>query len=188
MTIIYLGIAWMVGIVLASQFSLPEELWSLIAVVSLLAATLLRKTDQPKTLCLMLAFLGFGGLRLTLADTALDSGQVAYFNGQDEVALTGMTIRDVDVRDKSQTVRVRAELIELTDGSAQEVDGKVLLTLPALPAFEYGTQIRALGDLKEPVSGGEFDFKIDNVFLFSRCKNHGAVLFQMYGAVTPDPV
>jgi competence protein ComEC len=158
MTIIYVGIAWLVGLVAAAMTAGPLWLWLAIGIGALLAAVLLRHHPEPRRWLVLVAFFCLGAARYESAAPTIDPGHVAYFNGTGEVVLIGAVAEEPVVRDQRIQLRLEAESVISVDGR-QPVEGLVLLTAGRYPVHPYGTRLQLQGELRAPADHPEYDIR-----------------------------
>ncbi len=158
MTIIYLGIAWLVGIALGAALDLPLWSWLISGFAAFLLALAFRR-QRPALYLLLLGVLLLGAARLTFASRPINETHVANFNGTGEVVLTGLVVEEPDIRDRYQRLSLEAEKIELPDGSSQEVEGLILLETGRYPIIRYGVRLQVTGELENPPADPEFDWR-----------------------------
>ena len=158
MTIIYLGIAWLVGIALGAALDLPLWSWLISGLVACLLASLFHR-HRPALYLVLLGALLLGAARLTLASLPIGESHVAHFNGASELILTGLVVEEPDIRDRYQQLTLEAEQIELPDGSSQKVEGLVLLETGRYPVIPYGARLQVTGELEKPPADPDFDWR-----------------------------
>ncbi len=158
MTIIYLGIAWLVGIALGAALDLPLWSWLVSGLVACLLASLFHR-HRPALYLILLGALLLGAARLTLASLPIGESHVAHFNGAGELILTGPVVEEPDIRDRYQQLTLEAEEIELPDGSSREVEGLVLLETGRYPIIPYGARLQVTGELEKPPADPDFDWR-----------------------------
>jgi competence protein ComEC len=159
MAIIYLGIAWLIGLWLASVVSVPVWLWLLGGAGSLITAVIFHQQSRPSLLLGCLGLMCLGAVRYNVSIPQIDQNHVAYYNDREEIALTGLVSQEPEVRDRSIGLRLQAEKILLTDGSSRKVNGLVQLTAPRYPVIPYGARVQAAGRLATPGADPEFDYR-----------------------------
>ena len=168
MLIISLTIAWLTGLWLASTMKGDAHVWMLAGSLCWIAAFLgraffFRRTrHQTWPLSIGLAHLGISALAggyYIVALPVVDTGHIAYYNGQQEVVVTGLVIDEPDIRDQNIFLRVEAENIILAGGQLRPLEGLILVQVPRFPVIPYGAQIQLSGTLESPVSSPTFDYK-----------------------------
>ncbi len=179
MTLVYLAVAWAVGIWLS------RWLWSLgvfgctapapwlwvAALAAPLAGLIAARRWPPRwpaasLALLMLLFLLLGALRFHLSPftPCVTPQDLAHYNGSPErpvrATVTGVVLRPPDERDTRLRVRIEAESIAL--GQGQEplpVAGRALFTVDRYPGLRYGDRIAVRGQLEAPPVFEGFDYR-----------------------------
>ncbi len=160
MLIISLAIAWLLGIWVGSKANVIDSLWFAAALTTTLAAILLYRRQRLFRLFLphlAIFFLAAGYYVFSLP--IIDQTHIGYYNGQQEVVVTGLVVDEPDIRDQSVLLRVEAENIIVSGGQLIPVKGLILITTPRFPIVAYGTQVQLIGNLETPGEGASFDYK-----------------------------
>ncbi len=158
MSLIYLSVAWVVGIFLGSKFSPPLAL-VLVGLIPLPLLFVFRqqlKTIVLTSLCLV-TLVG-GALCFQSSLPAIDESQLRFYNDGETVEVRGMISDYPEVRDKTTHLRLTTTAIKVGD-EWQPVAGKALLFVPRYPAYEYGDVLRVSGELETPPQLDGFDYK-----------------------------
>lgn len=166
MRLVYLGLAWILGIGLGTRYSPPWLALALLVGGSLLFSVIFRhrKSWVWAGICLALLFGGW------LRSQAIPEGDalMAYRGFYD---LRGVVAADPDVRDPYTVLRLEAQEIREPEGVWERVSGTALIYAPVYPAldaarefpyYRYGDRLQVRGTLRSPRSaGGEgrFDLK-----------------------------
>ncbi len=161
MNLLYLGIAWLLGIVAADQWHLADVRWSAaVAFLTLLAYVYMRRRDQRAALLLAcVCTFSVGVVRYDLAAPNLDGGQLAYYNDSPRViTLIGTVVGEPDVRDRSIQLRVAAQNLT-TDSGFRKVDGVALVNVFRFPEIAYGSRVQITGNLLTPPESEDFSYK-----------------------------
>ncbi|MBN1369920.1 MAG: DNA internalization-related competence protein ComEC/Rec2 [Dehalococcoidaceae bacterium] len=74
---------------------------------------------------------------------------LSFYNGSVGVELRGIIDREVELRDRTQHLRVSALEIRV-DGFWQKTDGEVLVFVPRYPEYSYGDEVLLEGKLEAP--------------------------------------
>lgn len=159
MTLLYLGVAWLGGILLAAWLRPP--LLPVAASLSLPAGALIlgrrHRGVRLASTCALFALLG--ALRLLSAVPAFDARHVASYNDTPDVVLEGVVADEPDVRDRFVNLRVAVRRLQV-EGTWHEVQGTVLVQAPRYPtAYAYGDVIRAQGNLETPPVFEDFSYR-----------------------------
>jgi competence protein ComEC len=136
-TLIYLGCAWVAGILLGARFNLPPALISvgLIPLLFLFRRRQNRKTAVVASLCLF-AFFG-GALYLQSTQPIINEEHLAFYNDQGAVVLRGVVSDQPELRDRTSHLRLSATAINSANGW-RRVSGTALLFLPRCLSYSYG--------------------------------------------------
>ncbi|MGF1504186.1 MAG: ComEC/Rec2 family competence protein, partial [Anaerolineae bacterium] len=162
MTIVYLVAGWLAGIAAARAFgeAVVWWVWLLMGVVAAAAAILLRSRDERAALLAgSTALFLLGGMAYTLATPEFVPEDVAAYNDEGRVALTGRIVAMPDVRDTHVNLRVRAETLEPEGDDRHNVNGLVLVQAPRGTDYAYGDMVRVLGELNTPPAFDTFSYR-----------------------------
>jgi competence protein ComEC len=183
MTLIILGLAWLVGTALARWLEPPLPILGLLAVPALAAALLWRREPGPRLAALCALALLAGAARLVWATPHFGPDDLAYYNDSGQVRLVGVVADEPDVRDTYQNLRLRSESLTIdqvgvglvptpvagsTPGAgtrpaptadARPVEGLVLVRVPRYPAHAYGERLSVTGELETPPIFEDFSYK-----------------------------
>jgi competence protein ComEC len=158
MTTLYLGIAWLAGIYLASVVDVPGWVpW--LAIPLPLAVSLLWWREWRVRLggfCALVLLLG--ALRYDLALPHFDESTLAYHNGRGDATVVGLVADEPDVRETYVNLKVAARHLEL-EGQRREVKGLALVRAPRYPPYSYGDELQVEGELKTPPEFEDFSYK-----------------------------
>ncbi len=158
MTIIYVGIAWLVGLAVGALTAGPLWSWLAIGLGALLMALLFRRHPEPRRWLVLLAFFCLGAARYESAAPTIDPDHVAYYNDAGEVIVTGTVIEEPAVRDQRVQLRLEAQSIVTAEG-VRPVEGLVLLTTGRYPIQPYGTRLQLQGELSAPADHPQYDIR-----------------------------
>jgi len=159
MQLVYLVAAWLAGIALAQLVSAPLWLWGIGGSLTLVGLILARRSFGWRLVfgCVLLFIMG--AARLTLAVPQFDEDDLATYNDQGFLTLEGLIVDAPEVRDTSINLRVRAEMMTLSDGEQRAVKGLVLVEAPRVETYRYGDPVRVRGDLRTPPVLGDFSYR-----------------------------
>jgi competence protein ComEC len=158
MWLLYVSCAWVVGIFLGSELSLP---WLALA-LGLIPFTLIpflrnsTKTLIVAGLC-VLALLG-GGLRFASSLPELNEHSLRFYNDAGTVEIEGVVAEEPDIRDRYCLLTFSATEISL-NGETERVSGTALIRVARYPAYRYGDVLKVTGELETPASSDDFDYK-----------------------------
>ncbi len=171
MALVYLTVAWCVGIWLAHQcwtiglISCETPGWAfvMVAMCSAGLAVLWRREPSRRWPAVLLAFALLGAWRYQQRPFVVcpAATTLATYNGSvaapTRAVIEGVIVGYPDVRDTRTLYHVRADTLIL-GGQARPVQGDVRVEAPRYPAFAYGDRVRASGQLITPPSFDDFDY------------------------------
>ncbi|MDM8518453.1 DNA internalization-related competence protein ComEC/Rec2 [Anaerolineales bacterium HSG6] len=136
--LIWFGIAWLLGIILADSLHVPNVLFVSLVLPALSAMILYRHEPRIKQSAMFGLALCLGGLWLNTFQPTIDQNYIAYYNDQpDWVTVVGTVVDEPDMRDYHINLRVWVESIQFDDLSkvirlkeAMNEDAGVSNTLP----------------------------------------------------------
>lgn len=174
--LLWVSLAFLAGIVLASVVQLHYILWIDLAFVVLVMAYLahrflarsraldlrgvrlpLRRTVLLGLVSLAAAFLGAARYQLSIPPQT--SSQVSWYNDAGyDVLVSGTLIEPPDVRDTYTNLRLQTA--EIDTGNYQfNVHGLVLARVPPNQEFQYGEHLRLRGRLATPPANEDFSYR-----------------------------
>jgi competence protein ComEC len=158
MWLLYVSCAWVAGVFLGSNVSLPwlALLLGLIPFALIPFLPSIRKTLIVAGLCL-LALLG-GGLRFPSSLPPADEHSLQFYNDKGITEIQGMVAEEPDIRDRSCLLTFSASEI-ITNDERKEVSGTALIQVPRYPAYRYGDVLKVTGNLETPQPFDNFDYK-----------------------------
>lgn len=160
MTILYLTFAWVAGIIVA--FYVDESLpfgWAALVCATLFAFTwpyTARRHVAFGLACLVFFF--FGAFRLQAARPEASPEHIANLNNQGFVTLYGVVTEEPDLYDSYTNVRVKVDEAQWL-GTTHQVEGVVLVRLPANSPIAYGDRLMATGELHAPPTMDAFEYR-----------------------------
>jgi competence protein ComEC len=160
MTLIYLGCAWLAGILLGSLLHLPSEFVGLLTILPLASFLLWRKEWPVRLISVFFLFLLLGILRFnaTAPLQSFGEGHIGHYNDQGWVRIEGIVSGEPDVRDTYTNLPVEVSRIEV-DGQEHEVIGTVLVRAPHYPQYDYGDELEIEGLLETPPVLEDFSYR-----------------------------
>ena len=165
MLLLYVALAWLLGILLANALLPPWQALLVLVLVVLLSIALARSWDDGRrgryirltAWCALALLLGAG--RLLLVVPHRDATTLATYNEAGWVTLEGVVVGEPDERDAYTNLSVEAEQLALADGEVLEVEGRCLVRVNRYPQRRYGDRIRAEGLLEAPPAYGPFSYR-----------------------------
>lgn len=156
MTLVWLVLAWLAGIGVSTNSSIPWWIWIVLAVLPVPGLFIWKQ--RTARLIFVAAFLfALGGLRTSLVPS--QGSELASFNGVGFVTVEGVIDDAPIVRDAQINLRVRAQKIQVRDEEEQPVAGVMLVQTPNVGTFRYGDPVRVQGQLVIPPESGDFSYR-----------------------------
>ena len=159
MLVVYLGIAWFLGLWLASVVSLDWPVWLAAAGVGLGTAVLARKKQAIRWGAACVMVLALGAIRYGTAVPTIDAQHIAYYNGTRNVTITGLVVDEPDVSDRFVNLRVAVDSIQVSGGAQLPMQGVVQVQTYRFPVINYGSRLRVTGILETPPEGETFSYR-----------------------------
>lgn len=108
-------------------------------------------------LCAVLLFLGMWRYDLSVQQKNV-AGNISRFNDQNEIIFEGVVVSEPDIRQDQIKYTVQAKEIFL-DPKQKNIIGKVLVTLPRYPEYEFGQKLKIEGKILTPKIYKDFSYK-----------------------------
>jgi competence protein ComEC len=170
--LLWVSLAFLGGLLLASRLDLPTLLWLGLALLALglsvLARLLLPRRGRPLLrlepaawflLLACLAGLFFGATRYRAAQPVRDAHFIAWYNDRDyEVLVTGTLLEPPDERDTYANLRLQVSSVDTGDESLP-VTGLLLARIDPGSGLHYGDVLRLRGHLQTPPENEEFSYR-----------------------------
>lgn len=152
----------------------------------------------------------FGVWRFMISAPETNSNQLQFYNDQPEATVfEGIVVAEPDIREDRIKLTVLAEKIYLDKDHTIKAKGKILVTVPRFPKYNYGDKLKITCLIKTPAEFDDFSYKnyLAKSDIYSVCyhpkierlsSNHGstflgALLFvkdkfkDTIGQILPEP-
>lgn len=172
--LVWVSLAFLAGIALASYLSLPVWVWAVFAVLFMILAIFVRRFSPFESLrashptfhflfqpffFLLFFFLFLGSARYQFSVPNFDAFHVAFYNDRNyDLLLTGHLVEPPDYRDSYTNLRLQVTAVDTGDGDLP-VEGLLLARVDANQPFHYGEIIRLRGKLKTPPENEDFSYR-----------------------------
>jgi len=163
----WLSLAFLAGIVLASQVSLTYDIWLILAGVFLLIALRPRRpagwlhlsTRTYLIIVLSLVSFSLGGFNYQIRQPKIDAFHIAWYNDREyDLLVTGTIADPPDYRDTYTNLRLNVESVDTGSGDLP-VEGELLVRVFPNETYQYGERIRIRGKLATPPENEEFSYR-----------------------------
>jgi competence protein ComEC len=168
MPLLWLSLAFIAGILLASLWSLPVVTWSVLAGIAFIICLVLwilyarhRISTSHRLLfsLVLLAVFFLGAARYRSTIPRLDAYYIAWYNDREyEVLVTGTLTDPPDERDAYTNLRLEVTGVDTGDGTLP-VHGLMLARVLPGGDWHYGDVIRLRGHLKTPPENEDFSYQ-----------------------------
>ena len=158
MTLLYLSIAWVAGILLGARW-LPPPVILVTGVTPLFFLPFFLKYKKVillTSLCLF-TFLG-GALYYHTVFTPVNDQQLRAYNDRGIVKIQGMVSTEPEIENLTSTFSLSAEIV-YESGKEKEISGKTMVRTSRYPEYHYGDILRIAGKLESPEQFPEFDYR-----------------------------
>jgi competence protein ComEC len=165
--LVWISLAFLAGIVLASLVSLSIWIWTGLALLFIILAILVRIVTARlhpssflfRPFSLILLFLFLGSARYQLSIPTFDAFDIAFYNDRNyDVFITGYLVEPPDYRDGYTNLRLRVTSVDTGDNEL-EAEGLLLARVSNNQTFQYGDVIRLRGKLKTPPENEDFSYR-----------------------------
>lgn len=158
MALIYLSIAWVIGIYIGSKVALPLWAFALgVIPLSLIPFLSRHKTTLILSCLCLFAFLG-GNLQFQSSLPQIDEQHLLFYNDQGKTEIEGMLTTEPEARDKASILQLSATKIS-TGNETREISGKAIIRVSRYIQYHYGDVVKLSGNLETPPRFEDFDYK-----------------------------
>jgi competence protein ComEC len=157
-TLIYLTLAWTVGILLAREAGLGPIAWLACFGFGLVLFLARRRLPGVRLAPLLLIAATLGGGRYLLSCPSVGPRVLSYYNDHGVAELQGFVSAEPSLRSTYTQLEVSTEGLEVA-GVRHTVEGKAVLSVPSYLSFEYGDRVRIVGQLETPPLLSDFDYR-----------------------------
>lgn len=156
MTLIYLILGWVAGIILASRVEVDSRLVLVTAVTAALLNVWLFYSDKTLRLAgWVVVFFAAGILRFEMAQPESQDNHIARLNDR-----RGQLMIHGTVAAEPRTFDTRLQvLVEVDEAAGRPAEGRVLVYADRTLEIRYGDEIQAFGVLRTPPTLDDFDYR-----------------------------
>jgi competence protein ComEC len=155
-TLVYLGVGWLVGLAVAVACPLKWPVWLGLSLLPTAAAVLQRHDRRVWRPYLALAFVFLGAARYGASRRHFDSADLASYNDLGWGEFEGYVAAEPDSGADLTRLTVMVTTMELEGEAPRRVSGRVLLEAPRYPVLRYGDRLQFAGRLVTPPGGDDF--------------------------------
>lgn len=159
MTLVYLGLAWLLGIY-CSELLRPSATFLALAFSSALILLLLwRRERTPRLAAFCSICLLAGAWRYSITVPQFGPSDLATYNDRGQATVRGLVEAEPDRRDTYVNLRLSVESLSFPDGTEREVHGLALVNVPLYPEYRYGDRLQVTGKLETPPVFETFSYR-----------------------------
>ena len=158
MTLIYITIAWTIGIVAASVLAPSTPVMGLLSAAALVTVLWSWRARRGRLWAAVAVAAMLGGWRYGLAEPVLDGGSLAHYNDRGPLAVWGTISAEPSVRATYTQLELSAEEVE-EQGQRRPIGGKVVFNVSPYLEFEYGDALCISGTLETPPVLADFNYR-----------------------------
>jgi competence protein ComEC len=155
MRLLYLSIAWVIGIYLGSLFAPPLYVFLSALVLPILLILLGQKRQAFLWGGICFIFLLGGLLRFQYS---IPENTLQSYNDQGIAVIRGEVERDPSYGGRTSILRLSAHEIKI-DGEWEEVSGKVLIYTKVFPSYGQGDRLQVAGELEPLTEIEDLDYR-----------------------------
>ncbi|HAV10665.1 MAG TPA: DNA internalization-related competence protein ComEC/Rec2, partial [Dehalococcoidia bacterium] len=158
MTLIFISISWLLGIVIGSYLNCSFMI-IFISILPLAGIPFLRQHRATLVLAsICLLFCASGILRTQANAAHLNSEKLRLYNDSGIIQIEGVVESDPDIRDTSTSFQFSARSV-ISKDTTEPLSGKAMVFTGKYPDYRYGDMIRVTGALETPQNFSDFDYK-----------------------------
>ncbi len=158
MTLVWLVVAWLIGLIAASHAEQPATVWLIIAATGLIGMLVARGTAGWRLLFACAMTFGLGAARTASAQHTISADDLAFYNDRGAADLTGVIVDAPDVRDKTIHLRVQMESIRFGK-TTHPIDGVALIEADRFGTYAYGDRLTIFGTPQTPPTFDTFSYQ-----------------------------
>lgn len=160
MLLLYLAIAWLVGIVAADVLDAPVGVFQVAGALGALGAAAMWRWPRARLVALLLCCVGLGAWRYEASRDPAAAARGRALAGP-ELTLQGFVATDPRRSERGQQITLQVETVRVGRTTHPRGD-TVLLSLASYPEYRYGQRLLVRGRAQEPRGAripGEFDYR-----------------------------
>jgi competence protein ComEC len=159
-TIVFMAACWLAGMVIAQAAGIAWPIWLIPAGLCGVGLVVARHSRVWRLALACGLMLALGATRFGASVPRFDEDDLASYNGQADVTITGWIADAPDRRDSHVNLRIRAETISLAgDERLRPVRGLLLAQAPAAGEYGYGDTLSVRGALLTPPEFDTFSYR-----------------------------
>lgn len=147
---------WLLGLALASAFSLPRTTLTISTLIPLFGILLWRRHSGPRLAFACALFALLGALRYP---PPIEHDPLARYIGLEKVGVEGVVTAEPEMRNGETRARLQVEQVIAPDAGPLFVESDLLAQLPRFASVAYGDRLLITGTLTAPPVFAHFDYR-----------------------------
>ncbi len=159
MTLVYVVVAWSIGISLASSVKYFGAGWPWFIAAGAVSILLMRRETVGRRVGLCLIALGAGAWRFESVQPHFTDADLVTYNDRGSAEMVGVVIDDPEVRDNA--IRLRVEMQSIRQGRQPEkaVHGLALINAERSGSYAYGDKLNIRAEPLTPPTFDDFSYR-----------------------------
>jgi len=159
MTLVYMVVAWSVGISLASSIKSLGANWPWLISAGAVSILLMRREALGRRVGLCLIALGAGVWRFEIAQPHFTDADLVAYNDRGSAEMIGVVIDDPEVRDNAIRLRVEVQSIRQGEQPQRAVHGLALVNAERSGSYAYGDKLSIRAEPLTPSTFDDFSYR-----------------------------
>jgi competence protein ComEC len=161
MTLFWMGLLWLGGILLASFTRLTTGEWLILSSISFLSIIAFRHRTVFRILYLSICIFTLGAARYQANVETFGPDHIAWYNDSETYStINGVVVKPPDIRDSYIGLQVDTETFRFgARGSSIQVSGRILVRTSRFDVWAYGDRVLIQGFLETPPEFETFDYR-----------------------------
>ncbi len=158
-------VGFFIGLILASFYTFSWLWLYTIALFGVIAFVSNLNNKWIIALALSVIFISIGIFRLQASWPIIDQNHVSFYVDR-QVKISGVVSAEIEQRINSQKI-----ILDNIGYNGKNLSGKILVTVPLYPEYEYGDKLEMIGSIKEPVAfdGFAYDKYLARYNIYALC-------------------
>lgn len=158
--LLYFSCSFLTGVAFTALAPIPRPFLLGFFIVGLMFTAVLWKRKKLVVigLCFIVAGLGAASYQKAVSQER-ESLLQYYVDIEQVVAITGIIVKEPDVRNNNTKIIIAPDLINNQSARSRKKLGRVLVTTDSYPEYAYGDRVAIRGDLQAPQVFEDFNYK-----------------------------
>lgn len=160
MTLFWISLSWILGLLLSPVLGLTDSQWSLVTGVSLLGLLLGLRRAAHRLLFALIVVFCLSSIRLRQFNSSLSAGSLAEHNDLGRsLSLRGRVVSFPEERDSTMRFVLEAQSLRVGEGPWTSAEGRALVHSSPWREWRYGDKVELQGRLESPPEFEGFSYR-----------------------------